>query len=109
MNNQRIKAENVQSILGSRARRSTRACAAIVWGEIDVDHTSPPSSLGFGPTDALALPGTAHRLLFPVDEEVCHVEAFVGVGLLLVLSLKARPMRSIFWWTRLKTRLLPQT
>jgi len=33
----------------------------------------------------------------------------VGFGLLLVLSLKAGPMRSIFWWTWLKTRLLPQT
>ena len=43
--------------------------------------TSSPSSLGFRPTDALAPLRTGHRFLFPVDAEVCHVEAFVSFGL----------------------------
>src|SRR5215210_3314989 len=76
-----LQGEGAREVLGSRARRSARACAAIVRGEVDVDHTSPPSGLGFRPTDALALPGTGHRLLFPIDAEVRHVEAFVCFGL----------------------------
>jgi hypothetical protein len=77
----RLQGEGAWEILRSHARRSTRACAAIVWREVDVEYTSPPSGLGFGPTDAPALPGTAHLLLFPVDAVVCHIEAFACSGL----------------------------
>ena len=68
-----LQGEGAWEILGSRARRSTQACGAIVRGEVDVDHTSSPSGPGLRPTDALALLGTGYYLPFPVDAEVCYV------------------------------------
>jgi hypothetical protein len=77
----RLQGEGAREILGSRARRSTRACAVIVYREVDVDHTSPPSSPGLRPADALAILRTGYCLVVPVDAEVRHVEAFVCFGL----------------------------
>jgi hypothetical protein len=103
-----LQGEGAWEILGSRARRSMRVCAAIVWGEVDVDHNSPPSGSALRPTDALAPLGTGHRYPFPIDEEICHVEAFVGFSLPGVV-LEGWADEVDLASMALKTRLLPHT
>jgi len=69
-----------------------------------VDHTSPPSGSGLRPADALAAPRTGCRLLFPVNTEVCHVEAFASFclpGAILVgRSDTASPLPKLISTTR---------
>jgi len=76
-----VQSEGVRELLGLGARLAAQIRGAIVRGEVDVDHLPAAGSFGLRPADALAPLGTGCRLLFPVNAEVGHVEAFIGFRL----------------------------
>ena len=73
-----VESEGAWEVLGLCARRPARARGALGGRKADVDHTLSPSGPGLRPADAFAPLGTGYRLLFPVEAEVCHLEAFAS-------------------------------